>query len=268
MGVVFLAEDLLLRRRVALKVMKSPLGDSESSRESFLREAQTAASVEHENIVPIYQIGEDRGVLFIAMQLLHGETLEQRLQRDKQLGVAAILRIARDTAQGLAAAHAVGLVHRDIKPANLFLVQPTDRVKILDFGLARQAAGGDVNLSDAGGIVGTLAYMSPEQASGRQVDARSDLFSLGCVLYRLCRGAPPFQRATALALLAALANDDPPAPADNSPGMPRPLSDLVMRLLAKEPQERLASAQELLATLQQMQVFALTNVMGVPGASR
>src|SRR5205823_7891046 len=167
-------------------------------------------------------VGEDRGVPFIAMPFLKGEPLDERLNRDQALPVAEVLRIGREAAKGLAAAHAAGLVHRDIKPANLWLeslpgepgaLAPGFRVKILDFGLARVAAD-NAQLTQQGAIVGTPAYMAPEQGAGKAVDARCDLFSLGCVLYRLCTGQAPFKGTDTVSTLVAVAMDNPPPPVE------------------------------------------------------
>jgi serine/threonine protein kinase/phage FluMu protein Com len=182
MGMVFMAEDSGLKRIVALKVMLPTLAANEASRKRFVHEAQAAASIEHEHIVTIHQVGEDRGIPFIAMQYLKGESLDQRLKRQGRLPLKQVVRIGRETALGLDAAHQRGLVHRDIKPANLWLEAGSDRVKILDFGVAR-GGGSNANLTSAGAVIGTPAYMAPEQANARPVDSRTDLFSLGCVLY-------------------------------------------------------------------------------------
>jgi serine/threonine protein kinase len=260
MGVVFQAEDPMLKRKVALKAMLPSLAVSESARKRFLREAQTAAAIEHDNIVHIYQVGEDRGIPFMAMQFLKGESLDDRLKREGKLPLVEVVRIGREAAGGLVAAHATGLIHRDIKPANLWL-ETSDasktsevlsatggRVKILDFGLAR-AAQDDAKLTQSGAIIGTPAYMAPEQANGQAVDGRTDLFSLGCVLYRLCTGVLPFQGKDTLSTLMAVAMIEPSPPRVVNPAIPRRLSDLVMRLLAKEPEKRPASADQLAAAL-------------------
>jgi WD40 repeat protein/tRNA A-37 threonylcarbamoyl transferase component Bud32 len=241
MGVVFAAEDLVLKRKVALKTMLPALAASDTAKQRFLREAQTAAAIEHDHIVPIFQVGEDRGVPFIAMPLLKGEPLDQRLQRQPVLPVAEVLRIGRETAKGLAAAHDAGLIHRDVKPANLWLEGDEGRVKVLDFGLARGTAeGGQLTLQ--GAIVGSPAYMAPEQATGPQVDSRCDLFSLGCVLYRLATGEPPFKGNDILATLMAVATEEPRPPAELNPTLPPALSQLILELLAKSPEDRPASA--------------------------
>jgi serine/threonine protein kinase len=252
MGVVYQAEDPDLRRLVALKAMLPALAASASARERFLREARSAAAIDHDNIVHIYQVGTDRGVPFLAMQFLQGETLDDRLKRSAKITTADVLRIARETASGLAAAHKVGLIHRDIKPANLWLEAETGRVKILDFGLAR-AAGDDAHLTKTGAIMGTPSYMAPEQAAGKAVDARADLFSLGCVLYRLCTGRLPFQGGDTIAVLVAVATEEPPPPRQVNPRLPAGLSDLVMKLLAKKPEDRPASGQAVIEAVRALE---------------
>jgi formylglycine-generating enzyme required for sulfatase activity len=241
MGVVFQAEDPALKRKIALKAMLPSVAADASAKLRFLREAQAAAALEHDHIVRIFQVGEDCGVLYIAMPFLKGESLDDRLKRQPRLPIGEVLRIGRETASGLAAAHAQGLVHRDIKPANLWLEGDTGRVKILDFGLAK-AASDAAQLTQSGVIVGTPAYMAPEQGGGRAPEPRSDLFSLGCVLYQACTGQPPFQGPDIIATLAALAIHHPPAPKEVRAQVPQRLSDLVMHLLAKKPADRPASA--------------------------
>jgi serine/threonine protein kinase len=278
MGVVFLAEDPHLGRQVALKAMLPEVAKKPAARDRFLREARTAAAIEHDHIVAIYQVGEDRGVPFIAMPLLKGCSLEDwlRTQHDRPLPVPLILKLGKQVAEGLAAAHAHGLIHRDIKPANIFLQNtargsatgkeqdlsaalsltvddrpPTAdfRVKVLDFGLARSSAG-DQNLTQSGVIMGTPAYMAPEQArSGSKIDARADLFSLGVVLYRLCTGKLPFKGEDMMSTLMALGMDTPTTPAAINLELPLTLSDLVMQLLAKDPKDRVGSAEEVVKRL-------------------
>jgi serine/threonine protein kinase len=244
MGMVFLAEDTLLQRKVALKVMLPGVAVDASNRERFLREARAAAALTHDHVVTIHQVGEERSIPFLAMQLLQGESLDDYLQRGKKISYAQICRIGRETAIGLAAAHARGLVHRDIKPANLWLEAPKGRVKILDFGLAR--ASSDANLTGTGLVLGTPAFMSPEQARATSgVDGRADLWSVGVVLYRLCTGRLPFQGEDLLAMITAIALDTPPNPIDLAPDMPPALSDLIMQLLAKDRDKRLKTAKEL-----------------------
>jgi len=284
MGVVFEAEDPQLKRRVALKVMKPALAASDSARQRFLREAQATAALEHDHIVSIYQVGQDRGVPFLAMPLLKGETLEDRLHHlvsagceppvdsepgrakqgadaprsPRQLALSETLRIGREMASGLAAAHQRGLVHRDVKPANVWLEGTRGRVKLLDFGLARAQAGADgadaAQLTQEGGILGTPAYMSPEQAKGQPIDARSDLFSLGCVLYRLATGQPAFKGADAVSTLLAITTAKPKPPREHNRELPASLSDLIMALLAKNRDERPASAQAVVEAIEAIEV--------------
>jgi WD40 repeat protein len=252
MGIVFQAEDEQLQRQVAVKAMLPTLAASAAARQRFQREARAAAAIEHDHIVAIHQVGEDRGVPFIAMPLLQGEPLEERLQRQPLLPLAVVLRIGRETADGLQAAHERGLIHRDIKPANVWLEGKGGRVKILDFGLARSARS-ESTLTQQGAIVGTPAYMAPEQATGGTVDGRADLFSLGCVLYRLTTGVVPFQGTDPIATLMAVATEQLAPPHDRNPAVPRALSDLVMRLLEKKPEDRMATAQEVAEALRQIE---------------
>jgi serine/threonine protein kinase len=267
MGGVFQAEDIPLARPVALKVLLPALGSTPEGRTRFLREAQAAAALQHDHIVTIFQVGEDRGVPFLAMQLLEGETLEDRLQREPRLPLRTILRLSREIADGLAAAHTRHLIHRDIKPGNIWLEAGRDRVKILDFGLAR-ALGDDARITQTGAVLGTPAYMSPEQARGQAVGTRSDLFSLGCVMYHLCTGQLPFPGKDTLATLSALALEQPPPVKELNPAVPLELSELVTRLLAKDPVDRPASAREVVETLTQIERTLLAAMTVVPsGAS-
>ncbi len=254
MGVVFLAEDVRLRRQVAVKAMKPGLAANARARQRFLREAQLTASVTHDHIVAIHQIGEEKGLPFLAMPLLQGESLDARLKREETLPPAEVLRIGRETAEGLAAAHEHGLIHRDVKPANLWLEAlpgGRTRVKVLDFGLAR-ACDGDAPLTQSGVIVGTPAYMAPEQVEGR-VDPRADLFSLGCVLYRMATGQTPFPGETVMQVLAKVAAAQPRPPQGLNPETPPVLSDLILRLLAKDPAQRPQSATEVIQAIQSIE---------------
>jgi serine/threonine protein kinase len=249
MGVVLEAADPKLGRRVALKAMRPALSVNPTAKQRFLREAKAAAAVEHDHIVPIYQIGEDRGILFLTMPFLKGEPLDAKLKREGRLPVAEIARLGRQTAEGLAAAHEAGLIHRDIKPGNLWLEAPSGRVKVLDFGLARASSSQDAQLTTSGMVVGTPAYMAPEQAAGKALDARCDLFSLGVVLYRAATGELPFKGDSPMAIIHSLALDTPAHPSDLNPDVPRRLGDLIERLLAKEPGKRPATAAEVAKAL-------------------
>jgi tRNA A-37 threonylcarbamoyl transferase component Bud32 len=254
MGMVFEAEDPQLRRRVALKVMRPALAANQSARARFEREAQAAAAIEHDHIVAIHQVGSDNGVPFLAMPFLQGESLDDRLHHERRLPIDEVLRIGEEIAEGLAAAHEAGLVHRDIKPANIWLESKGygshtgGRVKILDFGLARGGLD-DVRLTQSGMIVGTPAFMAPEQGKGEPVDARADLFSLGCVLYLMATGKLPFTGSDAISTLLAIATVDPIPPEKLNPELPAALCQLILRLLAKEPPQRPQSAAVVAETL-------------------
>jgi hypothetical protein len=240
MGTVLEAEDPRLGRRVALKVMRPQLATALGTAR-FLREARAASAVEHDHIVPVFHVGEENGVLFLVMPLLKGESLDARLKREGRLPAAEVARVGREMAAGLAAAHAAGLVHRDIKPANVWLEAPAGRVKLLDFGLAR---GADATVTQPGTILGTPAYMAPEQARGNPVDPRADLFSLGAVLYRCATGRAPFTGTDTFSVLTSLAVDTPPAPRTLNPDLPPGVAGVIVQLLQKDPTRRPASAVE------------------------
>ncbi len=251
MGVVYLAEDALLGRKIALKTMTPGVAANPQSRERFFREAKAAAALEHPNVVAIFQVGEDRGVPFLAMPLLKGEPLDDRLKRVGKMDAFEAARIAAEIAEGLAAAHAQGLIHRDVKPGNVWLEGERGQVKLLDFGLARVQAD-ETHLTHSGAILGTPAYMAPEQARGEAIDSRADLFSLGCVLYAMLTGKRPFVGDTVMGILMSLGLDTPRAPHEVDDSVPRALSDFTMRLLAKSPAERPASATEAAAELRRI----------------
>jgi hypothetical protein len=269
MGVVFEAEDGQLQRRVALKVIRPALAGSPAARQRFLREARATAAVEHDHIVTVYHADEDRGVPFLAMPLLKGETLEGRLQRQGRLPLAEVLRIGRETAAGLAAAHEARLIHRDIKPSNIWLEGKSGRVKILDFGLA-QAGDESGKLTGSGVIAGTPAYMAPEQARDEPLDHRCDLFSLGCVLYRLATGELPFRGTTPVQLLRSLELDQPRPPRDLNAEVPPALAGLIVQLLAKDRGQRPASAEAVVQALERMGLAVSlqeTSLLPAPGGT-
>jgi serine/threonine protein kinase len=252
MGAVFLAEDPHLKRTVALKVMLPEVAASQSSRERFLREARAAAAIEHENIVTLYEVAEDRGVPFLAMQFLRGMSLDDYLRKGKPFTWTQIFRVGREIARGLDAAHQRGLIHRDIKPANIWLdAAAGGRVRILDFGLARPSEG-NTNLTQSGLIVGTPTYMAPEQARGGVLDARADLYSLGCVLYRLSTGRVPFEGPDTMTTLVTAAVDPPKPPRELNPEVPQELNDLTLKLLEKDPARRPDSAKAVADVLRNM----------------
>jgi len=264
MGVVFQAEDTHLKRAVAVKAMLPEVARKTTARERFLREARAAAALEHDHIVTIYHVGEEGGVPYLVMPLLKGASLEDFLRRKQDpgkpgvsapggLSVGQLLKVGREIAKGLAAAHAVGLIHRDIKPANIWLdATAGGRVKILDFGLAR-ATTDDAHLTTPGLVVGTPSYMAPEQGQGKPVDGRTDLYSLGCVLYRLGTGRVPFQGADAVSTLIKSATEEPTPLEELNPELPPGLCKLVRRLLAKNPLDRPPSAQAVVEDIQRLE---------------
>ncbi|MGE3804890.1 MAG: ABC transporter substrate-binding protein [Gemmataceae bacterium] len=251
MGTVFLAEDSCLNRKTALKTMRPEIAVDPSAKQRFLREAQATANIRSDHIVTIFQVGEESGVPFLAMELLEGSPLDRWLedQSNKRATVKETLDIGRQVAKGLDAAHSSGLVHRDIKPANIWVERSTGRVKILDFGLVRVSAE-DQRITQTGMVMGTPAYMAPEQAEGERVDFRTDLFSLGCVLYELCTGNLPFERSSTLAVLKAVALFEPPPPHQVNPEVPEDLSELIIQLMAKKKEERPGSAAEVVERLE------------------
>jgi serine/threonine protein kinase len=254
---VYLVDDPLGRRQLAVKMMLPEMAADPVVRDRFLREARSASAVEHDNVVTIYQVGEEGNTPFLVMPFLRGESLEHRLQRDPLPPLPLLLKVGRETALGLAAAHEKGLVHRDAKPGNTWLegdpsaadlADQVRRVKVLDFGLAR-AADGTEAVSVTGTVVGTPAYMAPEQARGERVDGRADLFSLGAILYRMATGRPAFAGPTITAVLTAIATHNPPTPISVNPALPPALSHLIERLLEKNADQRPRSAHEVVAAL-------------------
>ena len=249
MGVVFKAFDGSLNRYVAIKLMSPLYLGSGAAKQRFVREARSAAAVIHENVVGIHSISEWQGIPYLVMTFIRGESLQKRLAQRGALSVKEVLRIGMQVAQGLAAAHAQGLIHRDIKPANILLETEVDRVKITDFGLAR--AVDDIQLTGSNLVLGTPEYMSPEQARDESLDYRSDLFSLGSVLYEACTGRSPFHASTVYGSIRKVI-DQPPTPMQElNAEMPDWLEAIVTRLLAKDRRNRFASASELAADLQQ-----------------
>jgi len=250
MGIVFYATDTCLERDVALKVLDPELARDELASERFCREARAAASISDENVVAVYQVERDeiKDIPYLVMELISGESLEHKLERDGKLSLREIVNIGMQTASGLAAAHAKGLIHRDIKPGNILLEKSGERVKLTDFGLARAAE--DVRLTRTGMVAGTPLYMSPEQASGEELDARSDLFSLGVVLYELAAGEPPFNGKTPLQVLKRLTEEQPRPLRERNPELPEWFVHIVDRLLAKKPEDRYQSAREVADTFE------------------
>ena len=242
MGVVLKGYEPALDRFVAIKVLAPHLAASGAARARFAREAKAAAAVLHENVVAIHRVAEANGLPYLVMPYLAGESLQKRLDDRGPLEALEALRIGAQVAAGLAAAHARGLVHRDVKPGNVLLDKGVERVVLTDFGLARAAD--DASLTRSGVIAGTPQFMSPEQARGEPVDHRSDLFSLGSLLYAMLAGRPPFRAETAYGVLRKISDSEPRPLRELAPQTPEWLADIVARLMAKRPGERCDSAAE------------------------
>ena len=244
-GIVFKAFDTKLERIVAIKVMYPELAMTSPARKRFLREARATAAIRHKNVVSIYAV-EEQPLPYLVMEFIDGPTLQQKINAIGPLELIDVLEIGQQAAAGLAAAHAKGLIHRDIKPANILLEGNSNDVKLTDFGLARSAD--DASITQSGSISGTPLYMSPEQAQGHEMDERSDLFSLGSVLYVMSSGRPPFRAKATLAVLRRVVEDQPRPIQQIIPEVPDWLVSIVEVLLAKEPARRFATADEV-ATL-------------------
>jgi hypothetical protein len=241
MGTVWAADDPLLARQIAVKTLDAAIGMDESIRARFRREAVTAAAVTHPNIVATYDTGEDEGVAYIVMELVHGITLRQLIDRDGALSVGDAAAVTYQVADALAVAHARGLVHRDVKPGNV-LVQPDGHVKVTDFGIAKAADSQGEELTRTGMVVGTARYLAPEQVDGRVVDERVDIYSLGLVLYEMLCGKAPFEADTDIATAVARLTTPPRSIRLECPAVPPGLEHVIDRALAREPDDRFPSA--------------------------
>lgn len=264
-GFVLKALDPTLNRWVAIKLLLPHWADHASARERFAREARAAAAVVNDHVVPIYAVDQYQGLPYLVMQYVTGGSLEQRLRSTGPQEIVPALRIALQTALALAAAHAQGLVHRDIKPANILLEPNVDRVRVADFGLARSTA--EASLTCSGFVAGTPRYMSPEQARGEAVDPRSDLFGLGCVLYELLSGAPPFQAETLVGVLHQVCEVRHRPLTEVAANVPGWLSALVDKLLTKDPAERFPSAAALSDVIT-AELAHLQNPLGIAAPDR
>lgn len=242
MGVVFRAFDRQLHRNVAIKAMSEKLLKSETARKRFLREARSAAAINHANVVSIYAAGEEAGYPFLAMEFVNGKTLEDRIHKESPLDVTDALRISSQIASGLAAAHRQGVIHRDIKPSNILIVDQIDRIKISDFGLALLALE-HTDLTSFGDVVGTPSFMAPEQINGEDISPATDLFSLGVVIYTMFLGHSPFRARGNLAALHRINDYHPPLLHEQFPQVPAKLSSLVAQLMEKNPKKRPQSAE-------------------------
>jgi uncharacterized protein (TIGR03067 family) len=248
-GTVFKARDETLDRVVAIKVLTPPLANNGTARKRFKREAKAAAAISHDHVVGIHAVDESNGVPYIVMQLIHGISLQDRLDRSGPLELQEVLRVGMQIAAGLAAAHAQGLVHRDIKPANILLENGVERVKISDFGLAR--AVDDASVSQSGVVAGTPMYMAPEQAAGEMVDHRADLFSLGSVLYLMCTGRAPFRASGTMAVMKRVIEETPRPIRELNPEIPEWLEAVIAKLHSKKPVDRFQTAKEVAELLEQ-----------------
>ncbi len=243
MGVVYRATQLALDRTVALKVIAPGLLEDQNIRHRFVRESKVAASIDHPNVIPIYYAGEEQGIAYIAMRYVSGDDVRSLVRRERRLTPERAARIVGQTGAALDAAHAAGLVHRDIKPANV-LLGPEDHVYLTDFGLTKHTL--SVGSSTRPGHwVGTLDYVSPEQIRGDRVDARSDVYALGCLLFYVLTGRVPFEREGDEAKLWAHLSEPPPKASEHVPGVPAALDAVIERALAKQPDDRYPSAGDL-----------------------
>ncbi|HEX2123466.1 MAG TPA: protein kinase, partial [Thermoanaerobaculia bacterium] len=243
MGEVWRAEDTRLLRQVAIKILPKQLAADPEWKERFLREARTIAQVTHPNIATIYSIDEDGETLFIAMELVEGEPVSAMIARGPLIPLDAV-RVAAHVADGLSEAHEKGIVHRDIKPDNILVSQRF--VKVLDFGIAKHIGGtADANLTQGNMVIGTPHYMSPEQAMGRAVDARTDIFSLGVVLYEMLSGRKPFTGAAVTETLLKIVTQEPVDISVAAAGIQPQLAEIVRKCMAKQPERRFANCEEL-----------------------
>jgi serine/threonine protein kinase len=248
MGVVFKGFDRSLNRFVAIKMMLPHLASSAAARRRFAREGQAVAAVVDDHVMAIHCVDEWQGVPYLVMTYSRGVSLQRRLSDSGLLELPEILRIGMQIAKGLAAAHAQGIVHRDVKPANIFLDQNVDRVQLMDFGLAR--AVDDASLTRSGTLAGTPQYMSPEQTRGESVDHRSDLFSLGSVMYTMCTGRAPFRSDSSYGILRLISDKEPRPIRELNPELPEWLGAIIARLMAKRPEDRYESAKEVALLLE------------------
>jgi serine/threonine protein kinase len=244
MGVVYRATQLSLNREVALKVIVPELAEDAEYRTRFQREAMLAAAINHPNVVPVYEAGEEGGLLFLAMRMINGIDLRNLLEQEGPMPPARAAHIIAQVAAALGAAHRRGLVHRDVKPANV-LDEPSagDHVYLTDFGLTRQIEAASA-VTQEGTMMGTIDYMPPEQINGEAVDGRADVYALGCVLYEMLTGRVPFERDTEVAKLFAHVASEPPSALKYRPDLPEEVDEVIARAMAKEPEQRYASADE------------------------
>ncbi len=245
MGVVYKAEHLTLERRAAVKIIAPDLAESPGFRERFTREARIAAALQHPNIVTVYDAGEVDGVLYLAMRYIDGSDLSAILRADGRLRPYRAIDVCRQVAAALDAAHAQGLIHRDVKPANVLIEGRT--AFLTDFGLTKRLHGTHTQLTRAGDVVGTIHYVAPEQIEGGQVSARTDVYSLGCLLYHCLTGQVPFKRDTDVAVIYAHLSEEPPRPSRVRSELPEGLDAVIAKALDKSPDRRFATCEALIA---------------------
>ena len=248
MADVFKARDLLLDRSVALKVLFPELSTSDAFVERFRREATAAANLSHPNIVSVFDWGKSENSYFIVMELVEGQTLSALIKNNVNMGFEHAAAIASDVASALGYAHRHGVVHRDIKPGNV-LITNDGHIKVTDFGIARAQSASSEDLTQTGSVMGTASYISPEQAESRSIDGRSDIYSLGIVLFEMICGQPPFRGESAVSVAMKHVNEPPPAIETLRPGTPQPLINITMKALSKDPSDRYATAQDFRADL-------------------
>jgi CheY-like chemotaxis protein len=245
MGVVYRAEHINLQRRAAIKIIAPDLAESEGFRERFTREARIAAALQHPNIVTVYDAGEVGGLLYLAMQYIQGEDLAAVLMREGRLRPYRAIDVCRQVASALDAAHAMGLIHRDVKPANVLIEGRT--AFLTDFGLTKRLDGTHAQITRVGDVVGTIHYVAPEQIEGRKVSARSDVYSLGCLLYHCLSGQVPFARETDVAVIYAHLSEEPTKLVDVRPELPGGLDAVVAKAMDKSPDRRFPSCGDMIS---------------------
>ena len=259
MSVVYRGEHVHLGKKVALKILSPVLQQDEDFRERFLRESRTAASIEHQNIIPIYDAGEADGLLYIAMRYVDGVDLKRLIEREGPLSLARTTYLIEQIAAALDAAHAGGLVHRDVKPGNVLVADGTERVFLTDFGVVKH--GSSTGLTRTGYFLGTIDYAAPEQIEGRPVDPRTDVYAVGCLLYECLTGTPPFQRGGEMAAIHAHLTQEPPAATAVRPELPPAVDTIIRTAMAKKQEDRYPSAGSLVRSLRAVAAA------DVPGAS-
>ncbi len=261
MGIVFRAIDSALGRNVAIKVLDPALASVAAARKRFAMEARAMAAISHEHVVPVYTVDEHRGLPYFAMEYVPGGTLESRIRKQGPLDELSLLRVARQIAMALSAAHECGLVHRDIKPANVLLDRGVERVRVADFGLAR--VNSDASHTRSGFIAGTPQYMAPEQVRGETCTAQSDLFSLGTVMYAMCTGHSPFRSESIYGSMQRIVHEDPRSICEQVPSIPDWLERFIFKLLAKQPSDRFPDAVTV-ATLLEKEIAHSENPLQQP----